>query len=65
MRLNSEFSLHGLIYRVATFFAYVQREVLPPVFLAVMILAIHSVVQPYKSAKHKYTTATIRTRLEC
>ena len=34
------------------FFAYIHSETLPPVFLAILILGIHSILQPYKSWKH-------------
>ena len=40
------------LYRVAAFLAYMHSEILPPVFLAVLILGIHSVLQPYKSWKY-------------
>ena len=40
------------LYRVAAFLAYMHSETVPPVFLAVLILGIHSVLQPYKSWKY-------------
>ncbi len=40
------------LYRVAAFLAYMHSETLPPVFLAILILGIHSVLQPYKSWKY-------------
>ena len=40
------------LYRVAAFLAYMHSETLPPVFLALLILGIHSVLHPYKSWKH-------------
>ena len=40
------------LYRVAAFLAYMHSETLPPVFLALLILGIHSVLHPYKLWKH-------------
>ena len=40
------------LYRAAAFLAYMYSETLPPALLAVLILGIHSVLQPYKSWKH-------------
>ena len=47
------------LYRVAAFLAYMHSETLPPVFLAVVILGIHSILQPYKSWKHNTIDALI------
>ena len=47
------------LYRVAALLAYMHSETLPPVFLAVLILGIHSVLQPYKSWKHNAIDALI------
>ena len=47
------------LYRVAAFLAYMHSETLPPVFLAVLILGIHSVLQPYKSWKYNIIDALI------
>ena len=40
------------LYRAAAFLPYMYSTTLPPVFLAVLILGIHSVLQPYKSWKY-------------
>ena len=47
------------LYRVSAFFDYMRSETLPPVFLAMVILRIHSILQPYKSWKHNIIDALI------
>jgi hypothetical protein len=42
------------LYRVLAFLTYMYSEAVPPVLLAVLILGIHSILQPYiaKSRQH-------------
>ena len=48
-----------LLYRVAAYFLYMYSDLVPPVLLAVLILGIHSILQPYKSWKHNVLDALI------
>ena len=47
------------LYRMAAFLAHTHSEQLPPVFVAVLILGIHSVLHPYNSWKHNALDALI------
>ena len=47
------------LYRVLAFLAYMHSETVPPVLLALLILGIHSVTQPYKSWKHNVINGLI------
>ena len=47
------------IYRIAAFLSYVHNETMPPVFLAVLFLGIHSILQPYKEYKHNIIDSLI------
>ena len=47
------------LYRIAAFLAFIYSNTIPPVFLAVLILGIHSVLQPYKSWKYNVIDALL------
>ena len=47
------------LYRIAAFLAFMYSDIIPPVFVAVLILGIHSLLQPYKSRKHNVIDALI------
>ena len=47
------------LYRVLAFITYMYSEIVPPVLLAVLILGIHSILQPYKSRQHNVIDAFI------
>ena len=47
------------IFRIAAFLTYVYNETVPPIFLAVFFLGIHSILQPYKSRKHNIVDSSI------
>lgn len=47
------------LYRVVAFLAYMHSQLLPPVFLAVLLLGIHLVLQPYKPWKHNIINTLI------
>ena len=45
------------LYRVVAFLVYMYGDSIPPVFVIVPILVIHSILQPYKSQKHNVVDA--------
>ena len=47
------------LYRVMAFLMYMYSETVPPVLIAVLILGIHSVLQPYKSWQHDVINALV------
>ena len=47
------------LYRVMAFLMYMYSETIPPVLIAVLILGIHSVLQPYKSWQHNVIVALV------
>ena len=47
------------LYRIAAFLAYWLSENTPPVLVAIMILGIHSMANPYKSWRHNLTDTLI------
>ena len=47
------------LYRVAAFLGYMHSNTLPPVFLPIVILGIHSILHPYKSWKYNAIDALI------
>ena len=47
------------VYRISVFLTYVHNEIVPPFFLAVLFLGVHSVLQPYKDNKHNIIDSLI------
>ena len=47
------------VYRIAAFLTYVQNETMPPIFLAVIFLGVHSFLQPYKDNRHNIIDSLI------
>ena len=47
------------LYRVAAYLGYMYGDSVPQMYLAVLMLGVHSILQPYKSRKHNVLDALL------